>query len=176
MSVEFIDIQQYIERISTIFENDTTLFPDETSSENLVNSVLRNKPPIIQSAQDSITPYIAVYESAQAIRDIEKAGRDSRDSEGGGVYEVEIYCVAVSDNELSAEIAQQNLHTITAAMRDALANNLRLADPADLTDPLCRTHTRFQMAYVLPGEAPASMKAYNVIVRAQVYVSPVNQQ
>lgn len=175
MSVEFIDIQNYVERIATIFENDSTLFPENTVGESLVNGVLRNKPPMVQSSQDSITPYIVVFESSQPIRDIEKAGRDTIDAEGGGVYEVEIYCVAVSSSELSAELAQQKLHTITAAMRNALANNLRLIDPDSSDDPICRTHTRFQIAYNLSGEVPSSMKAFNVVVRAQVYVSPATE-
>ena len=135
--------------------------------------MIRNKPAIEQSAPEGILPYILVFESAQPIRFFEKAGRDTRNVEGGTVYEVEIYSVVITDNELTAESAQVDIHTITAAMRNALANNLRLADPANLTlDPLCRTHTRFEITYLLKGDVPASMFARNVVVKPQVYVSP----
>lgn len=173
MSSPVINVQDYIERIAAIYEADLTLFPPETTGESLVTAVFRNKPAIEQSQAEGILPYILVFESAQPIRFFEKAGRDSRNVEGGTVYEVEIYSVVITDNELTAESAQQDIHTITAAMRNAVANNLRLANPSDLTlDPLCRTHTRFEIAYLLKGDVPASMFARNVVIRPQVYVSP----
>lgn len=173
MSSPVIDLQAYIERISAIYEADTTLFPVETTGEALVTKVIRNKPPLEQSAPDGILPYILVFESTNPIRFLEKAGRDTRNVEGGSVYEVDIYSVVVTDNELTASGAQKKIHNITAAMRDALANNLRLANPADLTlDPLCRTHTRYEIPYLLRGDVPPTMEARNVVVRPQVYVSP----
>jgi len=173
MSLQPPNIQDYIERIAQVYENNTDLFPLETTGENLVNSVIRNKPAIEQSADNGLIPYILVFESSQPIRFLEKAGRDGRNIEGGSVYEVEIYSVIITDAELSAEISQRDIHNITQIMRTALSNNLRLADPTDLTiNPLCRTHTKYQIPYVLNGDVPASMKAMNVVVRAQVYVSP----
>lgn len=173
MSLATINIQDFIERIAEIFEADTTIFPPETTGESLINGVVRNEPAIIQSVPDEILPYIIVFESKQPIRFIKKVGRDTRDVEGGSLYEVEIYCVVVTDNELTTEEAQIDIHTITAAMRNAVARNLRLADPADLTqDPLCSTHSRFEIPYILKGEVAPSMKAMNVVIRAQVYVSP----
>lgn len=173
MSLQPINIQNYIERIAQIHEKNTGLFPTATTGENLVNSVIRNKPAIEQSANNGIIPYILVFESSQPIRFLEKAGRDGRNVEGGSVYEVDIYSVIITNAELSAETAQQNINKITQIMSTGLANNLRLADPTNLTlDPLCRTHTRFQIPYLLKGDVPASMKAMNVVVRPQVYVSP----
>lgn len=173
MSSPVIDLQAYIERIAAIYEADTTLFPAETTGESLVTKVIRNKPPIEQSAPDGILPYIIVFESTNPIRFLEKAGRDTRNVEGGSVYEVEIYSVFVTNNELTAAGAQQKIHTITSAMRNALANNLRLADPANLTlDPLCRTHTRYEIPYLLRGNVSPMMEARNVVIRPQVYVSP----
>lgn len=173
MANPVIDLQDYIERIAAIYEADTTLFPVETTGESLVTKVVRNKPAIEQSAEGALIPYILVFESQQPIRFFEKAGRDTRNVEGGSVYEVEIYTIVVTNNELTAASAQKKIHTITAAMRNALANNLRLADPADLTnDPLCRTHTRYEIPYILRGDVPKTMEARNVVVRPQVYVSP----
>ncbi len=173
MSSPVINLQDYIERIASIFEANTTLFPPDTTGPNLITKVIRNKPPIEQSAPSGVIPYILVFESGQPIKFLEKAGRDTRNVEGGSVYEVEIYCVAITNNKLTAASAQQKTHTITAAMRDALANNLRLADPANLTlTPLCRTHTRYEIPYILKGDIPTGMVARNVVVRAQVYVSP----
>jgi hypothetical protein len=55
-------------------------------------------------------------------------------------------------------------------MRDALGRNLRLADPANLTlTPLCRTHTRYEIPYLLKNGQP-DMLAINVVVKAQVYL------
>ncbi len=173
MSSPVIDLQIYIERIAAIYEANTTLFPPDTTGENLVTSVIRNKPAIEQSAPDGIIPYILVFEATNPIQFLEKAGRDTRNVEGGTVYEVDIYSVAITNNELTPADAQQNIHIITAAMRDALANNLRLANPANLTlDPLCRTHTRYEIQYILKGDVPPSLVARNVVVRPQVYVSP----
>lgn len=173
MSNPVIDLQLYIERIAEIFEANTTLFPPETTGESLVTAVVRNKPAIEQSAEGALVPYILVFESDQPIKFLEKAGRDTRDVEGGSVYELDIYCVVITNNEITAATAQQKIHTITAAMRDALSRNLRLADPSDLTnDPLCRTHTRYEIPYILKGEVPKTMEARNVVVRPQVYVSP----
>jgi len=172
MTSPVIDIQTFIERIAKIYEADPTLFPPETTGESLVTAVIRNKPAIEQSAPEAVLPYILVFESAQPIRFLEKAGRDTRNEEGGSVYEVEIYTVVISDNELTTEGAQVDIHTITAAMRNAASKNLRLANPSDLTlDPLCRTLTRFEILYILTGEVPPSMVARNVVIRPQVYVS-----
>lgn len=172
MSSPVINIQEYIERIAKIYEADTTLFPPDTTGESLVTAVFRNKPAIEQSAPEGILPYILVFESTQPIRFFEKAGRDTRNVEGGTVYEVEIYTVVITDNELTTEGAQVDIHTITAAMRNAVSQNLRLADPSDLTlDPLCRTHTRFEIQYVLKGDVPPSLVARNLVIRPQVYVS-----
>ena len=91
MSSPVIDIQKYIERIAQVYEADTTLFPLETTAESLVTSVIRNKPAIEQSAPEAVLPYILVFESKQPIRFLEKAGRDTRNVEGGSVYEVEIF-------------------------------------------------------------------------------------
>lgn len=173
MSLEAIEIQDFIDRIAEILEADTTLFPDETNGENLVTAIVKNKPAIEQSAESAVVPYILVFESDQPIRFYEKAGRDGRNEEGGGVYELEIYCVTITNADLIATSAQVSVHTITQAVRNALSRNLRLADPADLdTLGLCRTHTRFEIAYTLRGDVPATMYARNVVVRAQVYVSP----
>ena len=173
MSLQTINIQQYIERIASIYEANTTLFPTDTTGENLVTAVIRNKPAIEQSAEGGLIPYILVFESGQPIRFLEKAGRDGRNVEGGSVYEVEIYTVIITNNELTAASAQQKIHVITQAMRDSMARNLRLADPSDLTNnPLCRTNTRYQISYLLKGDVPITMKAMNVVVRPQVYVSP----
>lgn len=173
MTLGTIEIQEFIERIAETFEADTTIFPPNTTGESLVNGVVRNEPAIIQSVPDEILPYIVVFESKQPIRFIRKVGRDTRNVEGGSLYEVEIYCVVVTDNDLTTQEAQIDIHTITAAMRNALAHNLRLADPSDLTqDPLCSTHERFEIEWVLKDQAPPSMRARNVVVRAQVYVSP----
>lgn len=173
MSLQPVNIQDYIERIAQIYEKDLTLFPLETTGESLVTAVIRNKPAIEQSADDGIIPYILVFESAQPIKFLEKAGRDGRDVEGGSVYELDIYSVIITNAELSTQTAQQNIHKITQIMRTALSKNLRLANPDDLTlDPLCRTHTRFQIPYTLRGDVPTSMSAMNVVIRPQVYISP----
>lgn len=173
MSLQPPELQTFIERIAAILEKNTIIFPDENTGENLVTAIVRNKPAIEQSAENAIIPYILVFESGQPIRFLEKAGRDTRDVEGGSVYELEIYCVAITNSELLPSDAQIKIHTITQAIRTAFANNLRLADPDDLTiDPLCRTHTRFEIPYVLRGDVPATMYARNVVVRPQVYVSP----
>ncbi len=172
MSLAVIDLQAQIERIARIYEEDTDIFPPETTGESLVTKVIRNKPAIEQSSEDGVVPYILVFESDNPIRFLEKAGRDSRNVEGGSVYESEIYSVVITNNELSAAIAQQKIHVITQAMRNALGRNLRLADPTDLTnDPLCRTHTRYEVRYILQGDVPKTMIARNVVVRPQVYVS-----
>lgn len=173
MSLQPPDLQDYIERIALTLEANTTLFPAETTGENLVTKVIRNKPAIEQSAESGIIPYILVFASSQPIRFLEKAGRDGRDVEGGSVYELEIYCVAITNAEISADVAQQDVHNITQAMRTALANNLRLITPGGAgDDPLCRTHSRYEIPYLLKGDVPTSMKAMNVVVRPQVYVSP----
>ncbi len=172
MSLETIDLQAIIERIAQTYESDTTLFPTEENGESLVTKVIRNKPAIEQSAEGGLIPYILVFESSQPIRFLEKVGRDTRNAEGGSVYEVEIYSVVITNNELTASTAQQKIHIITQAMRNAVARNLRLAKPDDKTDPLCRTHTRYEVQYLLRGEIPATMVARNVVIRPQVYVSP----
>ena len=173
MSLQAIQVQSFIERIAEIYEGNTTLFPPETTGKSLVTKVIRNRPAIEQSSQIGVIPYILVFESFQPIRFLEKAGRDTRDEEGGSVYEVEIYTVAITNNEISATSSQSNLNVILQAMRDSLSRNLRLADPADLTlDPLCRTHSRFEIPYTLRGDVPATMFAKNIVVRPQVYVSP----
>lgn len=172
MSLETIDLQAIIERIAQTYEADTTLFPTEDNGESLVTKVIRNKPAIEQSAEGGLIPYILVFESTQPIRFLEKRGRDTRDKEGGSVYEVEIYSVVITNNELTTSIAQQKIHIITQAMRNAVANNLRLAKPDDFTDPLCRTHTRYEIPYLLRGDIPATMIARNVVIRSQIYVSP----
>jgi len=172
LSTPVIDLQTYIERIAEIFEADTTLFPLETTGENLVNGVVRNKPAIEQSAEGALIPYILVFESSQPIRFLEKGGRDGRDKEGGSVYEAEIYTVVITNNELTSSSAQQKIHIITSAMRNALANNLGLADPTNLTlDRLCRTHTRYEVPYLLKGDVPVTMAARNVVVKPQIWVS-----
>ena len=51
MSLQTIDLQQYIERIAKIYEANTTLFPLDTTGESLVTAVVRNKPAIEQSAE-----------------------------------------------------------------------------------------------------------------------------
>jgi len=173
MSLQPPNLQTFIERIAQVLEKSTVLFPPETTGENLVTAIVRNKPAIEQSAENALVPYILVFDSGQPIRFLEKAGRDTRDVEGGSVYELELYCVSITSADLLASDAQLKIHTITQAVRTALANNLRLADPDDLTnDPLCRTHTRFEIPYVLRGDVPATMYARNVVVRPQVYVSP----
>lgn len=174
MVVPFINTQTFINRIADIFENNSSLFPVETNDTRLITAVLRNKPPIEQSSPESITPYILVFESDQPLRVIEKAGRDGRNTQGGEVHEVEIYCVAVTNAELTTELAQVKLSTITTAMRSALSQNLRLANPEDKTDdPLCRSLSYFQINYNLSGTTPKTMRAANVVIRAQVYVSPL---
>ena len=173
MSLQPPDLQEFINRIAQTIEADSTIFPAVTTAQSLVTAVVRNKPAIIQSAEGALIPYILVFESDQPIRFLEKAGRDGRDAEGGSVYELEFYCIVVTNNELTAQSAQQKIHVITQALRTALANNLRLADPSDLTnDPLCRTHTRYEVPYLLKGDIPVTMVARNVVVRPQVYVSP----
>lgn len=173
MSLQAVELQDYIDRIAEILEADTTLFPPETTGENLVTAIVRNKPAIEQSAEGALVPYILVFESDQPIQFYEKAGRDGRNTEGGSVYELEIYCVVITNADLIASSAQLTIHKITQVVRNALSRNLRLADPADLTlDPLCRTHSRFEIAYALRGDVPATMYARNVVVRPQVYVSP----
>jgi len=172
MSLLPINIQDHIERIATIFEKDTTLFPAPTDGKPLVTKIIRNKPAIEQSANSGIVPYILVFESDQPIRFLEKAGRDGRDVAGGDVYESEIYCVAITKDEINTERAQKAIHNITQAMRTALDNNKRLAKPGTLTDPICRTHTRFEIRYLLKGTISPGMVARNIIVRPQTYVSP----
>ncbi len=172
MSLAIPNLQDYIERIAQIYENDSGLFPPENQGESLVNAVVRNKPSIEQSAEQALIPYILVFESDNPIRFLEKAGRDGRNQEGGSVYELDIYSVVITNNELTAALAQQKIHEITALMRNAVSRNLRLANPKDLTDdPLCRTHTRYEIPYLLKGEVPATMIARNVVVKPQVYVS-----
>jgi hypothetical protein len=172
MSLQPPNLQDYIERIALTLEANLTLFPTEGNGESLVTAVVRNKPAIIQSAENNLIPYILVFESDQPIRFLEKAGRDGRNAEGGSVYELEIYCVVITNNELTAALAQQKIHVITQAMRTALANNQRLATPGTLVSPLCRTTTRYEVPYLLKGDIPATMVARNVVVRPQVYVSP----
>lgn len=173
MSLQPPQLQTFIDRIAAILEKNPLLFPSETTGENLVTAIVKNKPAIEQSAEGAIIPYILVFESGQPIRFLEKAGRDTRDVEGGSVYELEFYCIAITNSELTAADAQKKIHTVTQAIRTAFSNNLRLADPDDLTnDPLCRTHTRFEIPYVLRGDIPATMYARNVVIRPQVYVSP----
>lgn len=172
MSLETVNYQTFVDRVAETFEKDSTLFPQEESAKMLVTKVIRNRPPIEQSADDGVIPYILVFSSGQPIRFMEKAGRDTRNIEGGGVYELEIYCVAITNNEITRSGAVGDIDTITQAMRNALARNMRLAVPATFTDPLCRTHTRFEINYLLRGDVPATMIARNVVVRPQVYVSP----
>lgn len=172
MSLQAIQVQDYIERIAKIYEANITLFPTETSGQNLITKVIRNRPAIEQSSQDGVIPYIIVFESTQPIRFLEKAGRDTRNAEGGSVYEVEIYSVAITNNEISATTSQASLNVILQAMRDSLSKNLRLALPVSFTEPLCRTHSRFEIPYTLRGDVPATMFAKNIVVRPQVYVSP----
>lgn len=173
MSLQAPELQDYIERIAEILEADTTLFPPETSGENLITAVVRNKPAIEQSAEGALVPYVLVFDSGQPIKFLEKAGRDGRNVEGGSVYELEFYCVVITNADLIASDAQLKIHKITQAVRNALSRNLRLADPTDLNNnPLCRTHTRYEIPYLLRGDVPATMYARNVVVRPQVYVSP----
>ena len=173
MSLQPPNLQEYIERIAQTLEANKTLFPLEGDGENLVTAVVRNKPAIEQSAEGALIPYILVFDSGQPIRFLEKAGRDGRDVEGGSVYELEFYCVAVTNNDLLASEAQLKIHDITQAMRTAFATNLRLADVNDsFNNPLCRTTTRFEIPYTLRGDVPATMYARNVVLRPQVYVSP----
>lgn len=169
-TTQAIDVQEYVDRIAEIFRKDDTIFPDPSIGENLVTKVITNKPAIIMSSDEGVIPYIVIFESAQPVRFLETAGRGTRDVEGGMVYEVEIYCVALVQ-PLNTQFAQIEKRTLAQAMRDALGRNMRLADPDDLTnDPLCRTHTRYEVPYNLPGTAPKNMIAVNVVVRAQVYV------
>jgi len=172
MSLETVNYQAFIDRIAETFEKDDTLFPQEENAKMLVTKVIRNRPPIEQSADDGVIPYILVFSSGQPLRFLEKAGRDTRDIEGGAVYELEIYCVAITNNEITRSGAIADIDTITQAMRNALARNMRLAVPTSFTDPLCRTHTRFEINYLLRGDIPATLLARNVVVRPQVYVSP----
>ena len=173
MSLQPVNLQEYIDRIAETIEASIIIFPPETTGENLVTTVLKNKPAIEQSAEGGVIPYILVFESSQPLRFLEKAGRDGRNVEGGSVYELEFYCVIITNADLTTQSAQQANHIVAQAVNTALANNLRLADPADLTqDPLCRTHTRFQIPYLLKGDVPKSMIATNIVVRPQVYVSP----
>jgi len=173
MSLETINYQTFIDRIAQTFEEDNVLFPDEENAKMLVTKVIRNRPPIEQSSDEGVIPYILVFSSGQPLRFLEKAGRDTRDVEGGSVYELEIYCVAITNNEITRSGAIGDIDTITQAMRNALSRNMRLANPTDKTlDPLCRTHTRFEINYLLRGDVPATEIARNVVVRPQVYVSP----
>lgn len=171
MTTEAIQVQDYIERIAQIHEANLKIFPIPTVGKSLVTKVIRNKPAIIQSASNGIIPYIVVFEPLSPINMIEKVGRDTRDVEGGTLYEVEIYSVCIIGGLLDTQTAQRRARQVTQAMRDGLGRNLRLGKPADKSDPLCRTHTRYEIAYNLPGTAPKDMIAINIVVRAQVYVS-----
>ena len=68
------------------------------------------------------------------------------------------------------EETQKKLHLITQVIRDALGRNMRLIDPVALDDPLCRTHTRFQIPYLLSLDNP-TLQGMNIVIRPQVYVS-----
>jgi len=133
MSLNAPNYQTFVERLAETFEADTDLFPLETTGEALINNVIRNRPAIEQSAGDgAIIPYIIVFHSQQPNRFLEKVGRDERNIEGGSVYELEFYCVAISNAELTRDVAQQDMDKITAAMRNALSRNLRLTKSAQL--------------------------------------------
>lgn len=162
-----LDIQNYIERIALLYENNAVFFP--TTEAHLLTKILRNKPPIEQSSTDAVIPYITVFESQTPIREVEVAGRDSRDAQGGRVMELEIYSVAIV-HEISAVESQKKLHTITQNMRDILGKNLRLTNPTTGLDPLCRTNTIYEIPYLLSLNQP-SLRAINVVCRPQVYVS-----
>ena len=171
-AIPFIDQQLFIERIVGTLNNDVTLFPDEATGQNLVNDVLANQPAVMQSPDSTLVPYIAVFSSGRPLKWLEKAGRDGRNEEGGSVYEYEFYCVLVTDVSLSQETAQQDASVITAAMMNTLSKNLRLSAPTTGVDPLCRTTMRYMIPYILKGDVPVTMKAINVVVRPQVYISP----
>lgn len=170
-AIPFIDQQLFIERIAATLKGDTTLFPTENTGQNLVNDVLLNQPAIIQSPDESLIPYITVFSSQQPLKFLEKAGRDGRNVEGGSVYEYEFYCVLVTDVGLSKETAQQDASVITAAMMNALSQNLRLSILGTEADPLCRTTMRYLIPYNLKGDVPVTIEAFNVVVRPQVYVT-----
>lgn len=113
-----------------------------------------------------------MFESqSQPIRFLKKIGRDDRDTEGGSLYEVEIYCVIVMGTKLNTQLTQQQLRTVGQAVRDRLSKNLRLIDPETSNDPLATTHERLQVPYNWQSKNPTLM-ADNVIVRAEVIVSP----
>ena len=147
------------------------LFPLETTGENLINDVLPNQPAIVQSPDETLIPYVCVFSSNQPLKWLEKAGRDGRNVEGGSVYEYEFYCVLVTSTDFTKEEAQKDASNVTFHMMNALAKNLRLSDSAG-NNPICRTTDRYQIPYQLKGDVPVTIKAINVVVRPQVYVSP----
>ena len=160
--------QDYIDRIAAILKADSTLFPP--TGPHLVTAILTNQPAILQSPDGAVIPYIGIWSGRMPLKFLEKVGRDGIDAEGGSVYEMEIYVVAVTNTGLTAETAQRDVNTLSQAVGTAMARNLRLIDPATGGSPLCRTHSRYRIPYVLPGTAPPNMRAINTVIRPQVFV------
>lgn len=157
----------YVDRITAILEANTTLFP--TNGKNLVTKIHKHKPAIEQSPNDAVMPYVYVNEAERFIVDTQKVGRDSINSEGPTLYTLEIWNVIITQGETS-EKAQENLHPIDVAIRNAFNTNKRLTNPADGTDPKCATHEVFSIPRIINPRQP-DIQGLNVVIRPKVFVN-----
>lgn len=167
-----IQIQPIIEKMATILELPAHGLISATppTPPNLVTKIHRNKPPVVQSALTGIIPYITIFESDHPLREVAVKGRDTRDVEGPRLYELEIYTVIVTESKLSSEDAQKEVLSLSQKVRDAYGRHMRLTDAGTAVNPLCATHTRFQIPYVLSLNNP-NIRAMNVVLRPQIYTS-----
>lgn len=168
------ELDAFIERGVLILKSDVNLFPPAavqppTNGLNLVTDVLAQEPPIGQSANDTVAPFIYVSYSKTPIRRMDYIGRDTRTVAGARTYHLEFYNVIIV-REITKEASLKKCQEISKIVRDAYQNNLVMADPADANDFIATTNEVVVVPFVLRSSDP-TIQAVNVICRPQQQVS-----
>jgi hypothetical protein len=162
-----INFSDYINRaVAMLLDNG--ILRNATVADSLVTNVLAQEPPIDQSSNLSIAPYIYVSYSKNPIREQTYIGRDGLNTAGSKMYKIEFYCVCI-DRGISRQNAQVKVQRIAEIVRDVFQKNLRMTNPADGSNPLCAENEVVSVPFVLRSSDP-NLQAINVIVRPNVPV------
>lgn len=163
------DMEQYIQRGVAILRADATLFPGGYPPEdgsNLVTDVVAQEPPLFESSDETLLPYIYVTNSRTPLLQARHIGRDDRRVSGARMMSVEFYNIIVVQ-ELTREMSDAAVQRLSQIVRSAYMRNLVMEDPENPADYLCATLDVRQIPYVTRS-ATTEVRAINVMVRPQV--------
>lgn len=134
------DYQTFIERLVLICEQSALLFPrtigGDVNAKDLVNQIITNQLPIPQlSVEGPDAPYIFVAASETPTISSVQQGRNSLNTQGGKLVELEFYLIMLSSSRGRQE-SEEEIYNIIAALTTTLSQNLRLTDPTSGLLPL----------------------------------------